>query len=258
MRWRRKRCCVRCACQPATARQGYKLGNQFGLVGLELPIGEANPVARVFEVRRRMSGLKNGYQAAVSMALLGVVGYLPKGGAAAGTGLFSTRNRSNDQRTWSGQTRFIWQVARSYKTCSGCRRQECRRWRLNPFLRRRRAVWPDNRPQAVPRSRGHHPSLRAGVRQAGYLADVVRERLRRRRCACIRRHVVGWRRRPESTRSACQGPGGEIADTVEESWRSRLRRIGFLLEVPFDMGLRVSAEVDIPQNRRQSPVQMGF
>jgi diacylglycerol O-acyltransferase / wax synthase len=56
----------------------YKLGNHFGLVGLELPIGEANPIARVFEVRRRMNGLKNGYQAAVSMALLGVLGYVPK------------------------------------------------------------------------------------------------------------------------------------------------------------------------------------
>lgn len=56
----------------------YKLGNQFGLVGLELPIGEANPVARVFEVRRRMNALKTGYQAVVSMALLGILGYVPK------------------------------------------------------------------------------------------------------------------------------------------------------------------------------------
>ena len=56
----------------------YKLGNHFGLVGLELPIGEANPIARVFEVRARMSALKTGYQAVVSMALLGVLGYVPK------------------------------------------------------------------------------------------------------------------------------------------------------------------------------------
>ncbi len=56
----------------------YKLGNHFGLVGLELPIGEANPIARVFEVRARMNALKTGYQAAVSMALLGVLGYVPK------------------------------------------------------------------------------------------------------------------------------------------------------------------------------------
>lgn len=56
----------------------HQLGNHFGLVGLELPIGVANPIERVFEVRRRMNGLKNGYQAVVSMALLGVLGYLPK------------------------------------------------------------------------------------------------------------------------------------------------------------------------------------
>ena len=69
----------------------YKLGNQFGLVGLELPIGEANPVARVFDVRRRMSALKNGYQAAVSMALLGVVGYLPKAVQGPALRLFSDK-----------------------------------------------------------------------------------------------------------------------------------------------------------------------
>ncbi|MBL8309434.1 MAG: wax ester/triacylglycerol synthase family O-acyltransferase [Burkholderiales bacterium] len=69
----------------------YKLGNQFGLVALELPIGEANPVARVFEVRRRMTALKTGYQAAVSMALLGVVGYLPKAVQSQALGLFSDK-----------------------------------------------------------------------------------------------------------------------------------------------------------------------
>jgi diacylglycerol O-acyltransferase / wax synthase len=56
----------------------YKLGNHFGLVGLTLPIGEANPIARVYEVKSRMNALKTGYQAAVSMALLGVLGYVPK------------------------------------------------------------------------------------------------------------------------------------------------------------------------------------
>ena len=61
-----------------TPGKEHKLGNHFGLVGLVLPIGEANPIARVFEVRRRMGELKTGYQAAVSMALLGVLGYVPK------------------------------------------------------------------------------------------------------------------------------------------------------------------------------------
>ena len=61
-----------------TQGREYELGNRFGLVGLELPIGIANAVERVFEVRHRMNGLKNGYQAVVSMALLGVLGYLPR------------------------------------------------------------------------------------------------------------------------------------------------------------------------------------
>jgi diacylglycerol O-acyltransferase / wax synthase len=69
----------------------YKLGNHFGLVGLELPIGEANPIARVFEVRRRMNGLKNGYQAAVSMALLGILGYVPKAVQRQALGLLSDK-----------------------------------------------------------------------------------------------------------------------------------------------------------------------
>ncbi|TAG49383.1 MAG: wax ester/triacylglycerol synthase family O-acyltransferase [Betaproteobacteria bacterium] len=69
----------------------YKLGNQFGLVGLELPIGEANPIARVFEVRKRMNALKTGYQAVVSMALLGVLGYVPKAVQRQALGLLSDK-----------------------------------------------------------------------------------------------------------------------------------------------------------------------
>jgi diacylglycerol O-acyltransferase / wax synthase len=69
----------------------YKLGNHFGLVGLELPIGEANPIARVFEVRKRMNALKTGYQAAVSMALLGVLGYAPKAVQRQALGLLTDK-----------------------------------------------------------------------------------------------------------------------------------------------------------------------
>ena len=54
------------------------LGNRFGLVPLELPVGYANPIARLQEVRRRMDDLKGGYQAVLSYALLEVVGHAPK------------------------------------------------------------------------------------------------------------------------------------------------------------------------------------
>ena len=54
-------------------RTWKELGNKFGLVPLLLPIGVDNPIARVFEVQRRMGALKTGYTAAVSMALLGTM-----------------------------------------------------------------------------------------------------------------------------------------------------------------------------------------
>jgi hypothetical protein len=54
------------------------LGNRFGLVPLELPVGIANPIARLHEVRRRMDDLKGGYQAVLAFTLLEVVGRVPK------------------------------------------------------------------------------------------------------------------------------------------------------------------------------------
>lgn len=58
-------------------RQWRDLGNKFGLVPLLLPVGVDNPIARVFEVRRRMEKLKTGYTAVLSMGLLGAVGFAP-------------------------------------------------------------------------------------------------------------------------------------------------------------------------------------
>jgi WS/DGAT/MGAT family acyltransferase len=54
------------------------LGNKFGLVPLLLPVGIENPIARVFEVQRRMAELKSSYQAVLAMTLLGVVGLAPR------------------------------------------------------------------------------------------------------------------------------------------------------------------------------------
>ncbi|RPH58612.1 MAG: wax ester/triacylglycerol synthase family O-acyltransferase, partial [Burkholderiales bacterium] len=53
------------------------LGNRFGLVPLCLPVGIANPVERVREVRRRMDELKSGYQPIIAYFLLGAAGVLP-------------------------------------------------------------------------------------------------------------------------------------------------------------------------------------
>lgn len=55
-----------------------KLGNRFGLVALELPVGVENPLARLYATRERMAKLKGSYQAALTLSILGLVGMAPK------------------------------------------------------------------------------------------------------------------------------------------------------------------------------------
>ena len=54
-----------------------KLGNHFGLVFLDLPVHEANPIARLFAVRACMLKLKSSRQAMVSFGLLAALGLGP-------------------------------------------------------------------------------------------------------------------------------------------------------------------------------------
>ncbi|HCZ16166.1 MAG TPA: wax ester/triacylglycerol synthase family O-acyltransferase [Candidatus Accumulibacter sp.] len=53
------------------------LGNRFGLVALELPIGIENPLARLHATRARMETVKGSYQAMLTFALLGAAGMAP-------------------------------------------------------------------------------------------------------------------------------------------------------------------------------------
>ncbi len=55
-----------------------KLGNRFGMVTLELPAGVANPLARLYETRRRMQAMKHSYQPALTLSILGLAGMGPK------------------------------------------------------------------------------------------------------------------------------------------------------------------------------------
>ena len=55
-----------------------RLGNHFGLIALELPVGIENPLARLYATRERMAALKGSYQASVTYGLLGLVGMAPK------------------------------------------------------------------------------------------------------------------------------------------------------------------------------------
>lgn len=55
-----------------------KLGNHFGLVFLDLPVGEANPVRRLERVANCMNQLKNSRQAIVAYGLLAALGMAPQ------------------------------------------------------------------------------------------------------------------------------------------------------------------------------------
>jgi len=68
-----------------------KLGNHFGLVFLELPIGEPNPLRRLELVRASMKELKRSRQAALTFGLLAAVGMAPAAVQRAALELFSRK-----------------------------------------------------------------------------------------------------------------------------------------------------------------------
>jgi WS/DGAT/MGAT family acyltransferase len=57
---------------------GGGLGNQFGLVFLDLPIGIEHPLERLYAIRARMLALKGSHQPMIALALLGAVGTGPR------------------------------------------------------------------------------------------------------------------------------------------------------------------------------------
>ena len=58
--------------------KAYRLGNRFGLVFLELPIGIENPVARLYALRASMNALKGSYQPLLALGLLAAMGTAPR------------------------------------------------------------------------------------------------------------------------------------------------------------------------------------
>ncbi len=73
------------------ASEAHLLGNRFGLVFLQLPLGIESPGARLAEVRRRMRALKESPGAAATFELLWVLGRLPRPLFDAVIDLFATK-----------------------------------------------------------------------------------------------------------------------------------------------------------------------
>jgi diacylglycerol O-acyltransferase / wax synthase len=57
--------------------KAYRLGNEFGLVFLDLPIGIENPIERLYAVRENMRVLKDSYQPLLAFGLLAAMGAGP-------------------------------------------------------------------------------------------------------------------------------------------------------------------------------------
>ena len=68
-----------------------KLGNHFGLVFLDLPVGEDNPIRRLERVAECMNNLKNSRQAIVAFGLLVALGMAPAALQGVALELFSRK-----------------------------------------------------------------------------------------------------------------------------------------------------------------------
>jgi diacylglycerol O-acyltransferase / wax synthase len=55
-----------------------ELGNRFGIIAVELPVGIEHPLERVMTVRQRMLALKTSYEPRTTLGLFAALGYLPK------------------------------------------------------------------------------------------------------------------------------------------------------------------------------------
>jgi hypothetical protein len=55
-----------------------RLGNQFGLVFLALPVGIADPLDRLLELQERMDAIKSSPEALVAFGILNAMGIAPK------------------------------------------------------------------------------------------------------------------------------------------------------------------------------------
>jgi hypothetical protein len=73
------------------AGEELKLGNKFGLVFLSLPVGLAEPIDRLHELRRRMDGLKGSLEAPVAFGILNAIGASPAPVQDIVVGIFGTK-----------------------------------------------------------------------------------------------------------------------------------------------------------------------
>lgn len=71
--------------------KAFDLGNEFGLVFLPLPVGEAQPLNRLRATKRAMDRIKRSPEAAVLLAIMAVMGRTPKTAEDLVSSIFSSK-----------------------------------------------------------------------------------------------------------------------------------------------------------------------
>lgn len=69
----------------------FQLGNEFGLVAVDLPTNAADPVARLRESSARMTAIKRSHQPRATMAFLSIAGCLPRALQRFALNLFTSK-----------------------------------------------------------------------------------------------------------------------------------------------------------------------
>jgi diacylglycerol O-acyltransferase / wax synthase len=67
------------------------LGNRFGLIFVDMPLGMRNPLRRLYEMHSTLSALKGSMQPPMTLAMLGLLGMLPAGLQGPAVELFSRK-----------------------------------------------------------------------------------------------------------------------------------------------------------------------
>jgi WS/DGAT/MGAT family acyltransferase len=73
------------------AEEPLTLGNKFGLVFVDMPVGIRNPLQRVYAMHESMAKLKGSMQPPMSLVTLGILGFLPSAMQSPAIDLFSRK-----------------------------------------------------------------------------------------------------------------------------------------------------------------------
>ena len=146
--------------------KAHELGNQFGLVYLDLPIGIEDPLRRLHAVRANMNALKTSTQPVLSLGLLAAMGAGPRI-LQDQLLLALSRNATAVMTNVPGPQQPLYLAGAEVGEPAGLGAAvgRHRHGRVDPVLQRKGPVRPGDRPRTVPGPGAHHRTLRRGVRQ---------------------------------------------------------------------------------------------